>query len=209
MIVLHVAVVVIIAVGIIWIVAFCVRATLRAEHLHGVLSLQGMNKDKVATAKFIETVRHAKKSLIIHDDGNDMSDSVYNDQEAIDAVVNRMNEQESLRVKCWFNVESTIGLVEAIRRESQLAKRFDVRYRKPSKLGLWRFSWFDPHYKIADDGEYGTVSRHALGAKRRRFQIEDCIQASERGRDITLGPYMRRFDRGFRKGIPTSLGDCR
>lgn len=211
MIVLQMAVSLIVAVGIIWVVAFCVRATLRAEHLHGVLSLHGMNEAGVATENFVKTVGHAKKSLIIHDDGNYMKDSVYNDQRAIDAVVNRMNEQDSLRVKCWFNVESptALGLVAAIRKERQLAMRFDVRYRKPSALRLWRFRWFDPHYKIADDGEYGTVSRHALGEERRRFQIEDCVQASEKGRDITLGPYMRRFDRGFKKGIPPSLDDHR
>lgn len=211
MIVLHVAVLVLIALGIIWVVAFCVRATLRAEHLHGVLSLQGMNESEVATANFIQAVNRAEKSLLIHDDGNDMNDSVYNDQKAIGAVVDRMREYKSLRVKCWFNVESAqeLGLVATLRKDDRLATRFEVRYRKPSTLKLWRLSWFDPHYKIADDGEYGTVSRHAFGARRRRFRTEDCAQASTVGRDLTLGPYMRRFERGFERGIPPSLDDGR
>ena len=212
MILLHVVVLATIALGIVWAVAFCVRATLRAEHLYGVLSFEGMNKPGVATENFIETVRHAKKSLIIHDDGNDMSDSVYNDQEAIDAVVSQMSEQESLRVKCWFNVrsETELGLLAAIRKEGHLAPRFEVRYRKPSVLKLWHFSWFDPHYKIADGGQYGTVSKHAFEARRRRFRIEDCVRASEKGRDITFGPYMRDFDKGFGRAMDSSYwGDSR
>lgn len=207
MIFLQVTLLVIVAVAVIWVVALCIRATLRAEHLYGVSSFEGMNEPGVATENFIETVEHAKDLLIIHDDGNYMGGSVYNDRKAIDAVVSRMNEQKSLKVKCWFNVESEteLGLVAAIRKEGHLGTRFEVRYRKPSALRLWRFSWFDPHYKIADDGRFGTVSRHALGASRRRFRIEDCVQASEKGRDITFSRYRRLFDRGFDEGIsPTS-----
>lgn len=207
MIALHFAVLMLTAIAIISVVAFCVRATLRAKHLHGVLSLEGMNTPELATSNFIKTVGHAEKTLIIHDDGNHMADSVYNDEKAIDAVVRQMQEHDSLRVRCWFNEEDDLGLVTTIRKDDHLANRFDVRYRNPSSLKLWRSRWLDPHYKIADDGEFGTVSRHAFGAQRRRFQIEDCTQASEEGRDITLGAYMRRFDRGFEKGIPSS-GDC-
>ena len=209
MIALHYAVLVLIAIAIIAVVAFCVRATLQAKHLHGVLSLEGMNTPGLATLNFIKTVGHAERSLIIHDDGNNMADSVYNDEEAINAVVRRMQENDSLRVRCWFNVESDLGLVTTIQKDEHLAKRFDVRYRKPSFLKLWRSRWLDPHYKIADDGEFGTVSRHAFRAQRRRFRTEDCAGASAEGRDITLGAYMRRFDRGFEKGNPMSSGDWR
>lgn len=201
MIVVHVVLLGFIAIGIIAVVAFCIRATLLAHHLRGVLSLQGRNEPEVATANFVEAVGHADKSLIIHDDGNNMADSLYNDPDAIEALVNRMNEHEAIRVKCWFNVESVpeLGLVAAIRKDSRLATRFEIRYRKPTLLELWRLSWLDPHYKIAD-GEFGTLSNHAFGSGRRRFRIEDCTRASAKGRDITLGPFMRRFDRGFEKG---------
>lgn len=207
MIVVHVVVLGFIAIGIISVVVLCIRATLLAHHLHGVLSLQGMNEPEVATANFVRAVGHAERSLIIHDDGNHMADSLYHDPDAIEALVNRMKEHEALRVRCWFNVESVpeLDLVAAIRKDSRLAARFEVRYRKPTLLGLWRFSWFDPHYKIAD-GEFGTLSNHALGSGKRRFRIEDCTQASAKGRDITLGPFVRRFDRGFKNGLPPSLG---
>ena len=199
--VVQMVVLTLIAVGIIAVVAFCIRATLLAHHLRGVLSLQGRNEPEVATANFVEAVGHAEKSLIIHDDGNNMADSLYNDPDAIEALINRMKEHEALRVKCWFNVESKpeLALVAAVRNEDHLATRFEIRYRKPTLLGLWRLSWFDPHYKIAD-GEFGTLSNHAFGSGQRRFRIEDCTQASTKGRDITLGPFMRRFDRGFKKG---------
>lgn len=209
MIVLHIVVLILIAVGMIWIVAFCVRATLTAEHLRGVLSLQGMNESEVATANFIKAVEHAEKSFIIHDDGNYMVDSIYNNQEAIAALLKQMKEHKSLRVMCWFNVESSpeLRLVEAVRKNNDLTTRFEVKYRKKAKFSLWQFSWLDPHYKIADDGEYGTVSRHSLGSKKRRFRTEDCTQASPKGRDITLGPYIRRFNKGFGKAYALSLGD--
>lgn len=211
MIVLQVVTSALVAAGAIWVFVFCVRATLRAEHLRGVLSLQGMNESDVATANFIETVRRAETSLVIHDDGNNMEGSVYNDQKAIDAVVTQMNKHESLSVKCWFNVESApeLGLVAAMRNDGRLATRFAVRYRKPSPLKLWRFSWFDPHYKIADGGEYGTVSRHAFGAMQRRFGsrtapkrprrartsrwVHTCVASPEASRTGALGPAWRSF----------------
>ena len=58
MIVVHVVVLGFIAMGIIFVIAFCIRATLLAQHLRGVLSLQGRNEPEVATANFVEAVAH-------------------------------------------------------------------------------------------------------------------------------------------------------
>lgn len=207
MTVADIVILVLIALSIIGVVAFCIRETLQAEHLRGVLSQQGMNEPEVATANFIKVVQQAEKSLMIHDDGNAMADSVYNDADAISALVKRMKKCDSLEVRCWFNVQAAreLDLVTTIRKDERLRTRFKVRCRKQKRFNLWRFRWFDPHYKIADDGKYGMVSRHAFDSGRRQFRIDDCGQASPRGRTIVLGPYMRRFDRGFKRAISPFL----
>lgn len=55
MTVADIVILVLIALSIIGVVAFCIRETLQAEHLRGVLSQQGMNEPEVATANFIKS----------------------------------------------------------------------------------------------------------------------------------------------------------
>ena len=54
-----------------------------------------------------QVVRHAKRELIVHDDGNDRPGTIYNDERVdervIEAIDRQMAQHEVLAVNCLFN----------------------------------------------------------------------------------------------------------
>lgn len=150
----------------------------------------GVNDD-YAIASFVEVVRHATRKLIVHDDGNKMPGTIYDNPEATEALDLQMNEHEELVVECLFNTRDQLAMVELLRHRHP--KRFKVKYRR----WPWSRPAFDVHYKIADDGAYGHLSHHLFGAEERHFEVRDCSNANQTERDIEHGKYMRRFKRQF------------
>ena len=151
----------------------------------------GINDDREAVSRFVEVVRHAKHELIVHDDGNAMPGTIYNDENVIRAVDEQMTSHEKLVVKCLFNACDKLAMVERL---SELyPDRFHVKYRR------WRRARpvFDVHYKIADRGAIGHLSHHDYGAAERNFEVRNCLSVNQRERDIEFGKYMRRFKRQF------------
>ena len=152
----------------------------------------GVNDDSQAVSRFVEVVQHAKHELIVHDDGNDMPGTIYNDEDVIEAVDRQMAQHGDLVVKCLFNDRAQLAIVERLSR--RYPDRFRVEYR----------SWprgrpaFDVHYKIADGGAIGHLSHHDHGARERYFEVRNCLGVNQRERNIELGKYMRRFNRQFR-----------
>lgn len=151
----------------------------------------GVNDDSEALSKFVTVVQHAERDLIIHDDGNDMPGTIYNDAAVIEAIDRQMAQHKKLVVKCLFNARDKLAMVERL--SERYPTRFHVRYRR------WRRKRpaFDVHYKIADGGEIGHLSHHDYGARERYFEVRNCVSANQRERDIELGKYMRRFKRQF------------
>lgn len=162
----------------------------------------GVNDDVEAVSRFVEVVRHAKCELIIHDDGNDMPGTIYNDESVVGAVDRQMAQHEGLAVKCLFNARAELALVERL--SKRYRARFHVRYRR----WPWPRPAFDVHYKIADSGAIGHLSHHGYGAGERHFEVRNCLGVNQRERNIELGKYMRRFKRQFwlGKGRPQEAG---
>ena len=152
----------------------------------------GVNDDLEAGSRFIDVVQHAEHELIVHDDGNDMPGTIYNDEEVIRAVDQQMAKHEKLVVKCLFNARAKLALVEQL--SERYSERFHVRYRR----WRWPRPAFDVHYKIADRGAIGHLSHHDYGAEDRYFEVRNCLGVNQRERNIEFGKYMRRFKRQFR-----------
>ena len=111
-----------------------------------VVFTSGTNDDKQAVSRFVDIVRHATKNLIVHDDGNKMPGTIYDNPEAIEALDRQLTEHEQLVVKCLFNVHDELAMVERLRQRHP--ERFKVKYRR----WPWPRPAFDVHYKIADSG---------------------------------------------------------
>ena len=149
----------------------------------------GVNDDKAAATMFIRVLDAAQKTLVIHDDGNQMDGTVYNDDRVVQAVRHRLRENQELSIRCLFNDRQDLDLVQRMR--SEFPGRFEVWYREgPRPVG-------DIHYKIADGGAFGHISTHLHGQPERRFKLLDCSSAKRRTRKIAFGPYLARFQRAI------------
>ena len=156
-----------------------------------VVVTPGRNDDKQAVETFVQVVGEAEHSLIIHDDGNKTTGTIYDDPAVIQAMDDQMQRHETLAVKCLFNAHDELALVDQLSR--RYPDRFHVRYRR----WPWPRPVFDVHYKIADDGAIGYLSHHDWGAEDRVFEVRDCRRVNKTERKIQLGKYMGRFKRQF------------
>lgn len=147
----------------------------------------GINDDAAAATMFIRVLDAAQRILVIHDDGNKMDGTVYDDDRVVQAVRHRLRENEQLEIRCLFNDRQALELVKQMR--SEFPGRFKVWYRKgPRPVG-------DIHYKIADDGVFGHISTHQHGHPEREFKLLDCSSAKRRTRKIAFGTYLTSFQR--------------
>lgn len=145
----------------------------------------GLNDDDTAATTFTDILRTAKRTLVIHDDGNKMAGTVYDDADVVEAVRRQLAGNQALRIRCLFNDREDLDLVRQMK--SEYPDRFQVWYRKgPRPPG-------DIHYKIAD-GAFGHLSSHGHGQPERRFKLLDCSDAKPRTRKRVLGKHLDQFE---------------
>ena len=150
-----------------------------------------VNDDASAVTSFLGMLNEAEESLIIYDDGDDSDGSLYKDRRVIEAVQHKLGDNPAFEVRCLFNCDDNL----LFRRELEGKRQVHVRIRSngPSDDGI--------HYKIIDGGAKAYLSRHALGAKQRRYTIIDCTRVPPRHRghvaDSLLGMYKEDFEHAF------------
>ena len=110
------------------VVIVCVIVVWQAQGFLSVRVTRGVNDDDTATSIFICLVNEVEKKMIIHDDGDNTDASIYNNDQAIDAVKKRLQEHNDLTIKCFFNKKEGTSMVSLI--SKQFPDRFLVRYRK-------------------------------------------------------------------------------
>ena len=147
----------------------------------------GVNDDAAATL-LIFVLKAAKRTLVIHDDGNKHPETVYDNECVIDAVRRRLAENQELGIRCLFNDRDDLELVRQMCAE--YPDRFKVWYgdrlMRPDD---------DIHYKIADGGAVGHLSWHEHMQPEREFKLLDCSGAKPRTRKRAFGKYLDQFER--------------
>lgn len=151
-----------------------------AQGFLSVRVIRGDNDDHTATTTFICLVNEVENEMIIHDDGDNTENSIYNNDKAIEAVRKRLQEQEDLTIKCIFNKEEEIKMSSL---GKQFPGRFQVRYRQGKRPA------HDIHYKIIDDGRKGYLSVHDLGGCSRKYELVDCTDSPQRIRHRMFGKF--------------------
>lgn len=145
----------------------------------------GLNDDETAATTFIDILRMAKETLVIHDDGNKMAGTVYDNAAVVEAVRCQLADNQALHIACLFNDREDLDLVRQM--TAEYPDRFKVWHRQgPRPLR-------DIHYKIADDGTFGHLSSHERGQPERRFKLLDCSAAKPRTRKRVFGEYLAQF----------------
>ena len=147
----------------------------------------GTNDADEAAQMFIRVLNAAKETLVVHDDGDKVDGTVYEDEAVIDAVRRRLAQHEALTIKCLFNDQADLALTRKMRTE--FPGQFQVWYRNgPRPIG-------DIHYKIADGGTVGHLSAHGHREPERNFKLLDCSGAKRRTRKSVFGKYLNAFER--------------
>ena len=151
------------------------------------------NDNTEAIAQFVEAVDRADVELLIHDDGDKIEGSVYDDDAAIQAVRDRLKERRGLRVRCLLNFNENVGMAKL---KDEFDERFQVRYLHQRPVD-------DIHFKIADRGKWAYLSTHHKGDTVRNGKICDGTHANGRVRKAYVGDLLEAFEEGFSKAHET------
>ena len=154
-------------------------------------TIRGTNDDNDATNIFLYLVSTARKSIIIHDDGNNSPDSVYNNPDVIEAM-RRGIQRYGVNIKCLFNDDSDELAFMALAREF------------PNNVAVWYWDGERPerdiHYKIIDGGKLVHLSIHAHDSNEREYVLRQADKwwvAKGTRRRISKA-YREMFDRGVK-----------
>ena len=147
----------------------------------------GENDDDQAAAMLIDLVNKARSSLVIHDDGNDSAESVYNNDGVVDAIRDRIRQRRRLKVKCLFNDREELKLLELA--DGECRNNISVWYAGGDRPDN------DIHYKIVDGGRLVHLSAHAHGASERGYVLRKAEPwwAARTRRRISR-PYLEHFE---------------
>ena len=150
------------------------RALVRSAKASGVVAKAGKNDDTGALNSVLWLIEEARDSLEIFDDGNRMTESIYEQQRLIDALREKLDTHPDFRVTCFFNDSAR-----------------DLRFRRAfaGHPQVEVFAGLDPerqsqkkevHYKIVDGGRIGYVSQHGHSESERLYQQWDCRHLPEK-----------------------------
>ena len=150
------------------------------------LGLQaGMNDSRFAAETFVELLKDAERTMLICDDGNSMTDSIYDREDVATQALDCLKANPRLRIAClFFSNDDTV-----------FTRRLDGHPRVVMKRGVQPRR--DIHFKIIDDGRKGYVSSHPIGAAERRYRLYDCSRVPAAIRDAALGHHVRAMKARF------------
>ena len=154
----------------------------------------GVNSDDHAKDTFIRMVNETNSLMVIHDDGNDFEDSIYNNEEVISALRDRLRKKRKARVKCLFNFPNQSLKFLELARLDEFRERIEIWYRaggRPCK---------DIHYKIVDGGKMVYLSEHKAEANaERHYRLRKAPWPWEFMTRRRIGEqWLNRFDRDLK-----------
>ena len=126
----------------------------------------GINDDDRAIAAFLELVQEAQETLEVLDDGNNMPESVYNQEAVVEALRRKLQHTSALEVTCYFNDDEDL----LFRREFEGNPR--VHIHAGIQPGGTR-AVDQAHFKITDGGRLAYLTRHKPGENRRAYRKLD------------------------------------
>ena len=159
---------------------------------------RGANDNEEAVSMFLDLVKAARESIIIHDDGNDSSESVYNNSKVIGALRDSI-ELYGVKVKCLFNDDNQ--QLELL----NLARDF------PNNVKIWYLDGDRPlrdiHYKIIDHGKLVHLSEHDYGSDERDYVLRKANKwwVGKGTRSRISKAYRENFDQGVKVGRPARI----
>ncbi len=155
----------------------------------------GLNKDEQATAMFIDLLNQTHRRIDIHDDGNDFAGSMYNSQEVIDVLRERI-QKRNIKVRCLFNdANQPLELLNLAQME-EFGSNIEIWYLKGGRQEP------DTHYKIVDGGRLVHLSRHEHGASERGYRLRKALRWWEYNTRYRISKqYRDHFEHGLKNAV--------
>lgn len=144
------------------------------------------NSNEAAARIFLELLGEAKTELVMYDDGDPHEGSLYQSQEVVQAIKDKIRENPKFQVDCVLNTRTGATLFETELALEQQNVRIRERRANPSRV----------HYKIID-AQKAYVSCHQLGEMARNRRMIDCSSALSRRhgrRPLALRRYFNDFE---------------
>lgn len=155
---------------------------------------RGVNTNEQATSMFIDLLKKTRRTIDIHDDGNDFEDSMYNNDEVISTMRDCLDR--GVTIRCLFNdKERSLKILELVV-SGNYGDRIRVNYLKSSRPD------HDTHYKIVDGGRFVHLSNHAHGDDEREYRLRD---ASGWWEVMTRKRISKRYSDRFEYGLNDSV----
>ncbi len=170
------------------VVAAAVAVWLTCER--SLLRVTDVEKDNTdAIRHFLAVLGQAEHELLVHDDGDKTHGSLYDDEDTVQTVRERLRTCPDLAIRCLLNFKADVRMADL---SKEYGSRFQVRYlhQRPAD---------DVHFKIADGGKMAYLSIHPQGVAERKGQVIEDMGASERVRKRHLGGLIDDFNEGFGK----------
>ena len=163
---------------------------LRTNSRLSVAITRGENDDNEAARYFRELVCDMEKQMIIHDDGDSTCTTLYNNDEVVEAVKERLLRDSHLAITCLFNKRDSIKMIDLV----DDLPNFKVFYvpEDDQKNGI--------HYKIIDRGRKAYLSKHCPGSTDRQYELVDCSAAPKRGQKM-FADLHNEFDQRLKAAI--------
>ena len=162
--------IIVVGTGVILCVAVAVIVVYRGWAFLQVSTTPDWNSDKTEVEHFIALLNEAKKSMVVYDDGKKMKGSIYENQEVIRAVRQKLSNNPGFRLSCYFNFDADMPFTK------ELGKCHGVRI----EVGQGGQPNNDVHYKIIDGGLKAYLSRHEFASKERQYRVIDCSGVPDR-----------------------------
>lgn len=162
-------------------------------HEHSLLRITDVENDNTdAIRHFRAVLGRAEREFLVHDDGDKTEGSLYDDEDTVAAVRERLRTCPGLKIRCLFNFNAGVKMAAL---SGEYDGRFQVRYLHQRPVD-------DVHFKIADGGTMAYLSTHPRGVNERKGQVVENVGAPEFVRKRRLGGLIGDFNEGFEKAHP-------
>ena len=183
---------IVVGTGVILCLVVAVRIIYRGWAFLQVSTTSDWNSDHTAVEHFVALLNEAEKNMVVYDDGNKMEGSIYESQEIVEAVRQKLSENPHFRLSCYFNFGDSTLFTEAFAGSPGVQIEVGQGDRPDD----------DVHYKIIDGGLKAHLSRHKLSSKKRRCKVIDCSNVPRRLMADVTGVLLQRYeDHATSRGI--------
>lgn len=158
---------------------------------------RGVNSDEEAASMFLSLVTETRREIVIHDDGDDTDVSIYNSDQVLAALSERI-EVDDIQVRCLFNDEEPdLKLLRLAREHPENVHIWHMKGARPDH---------DTHYKIVDGGRLVHLSQHAHGESERMYVLRKPPAFATKGTRRRISQaYMETFEHGLKAATPAKV----